>query len=120
MSHVDAMGTRFIDLSIRPALAGYADSVALIARLAHDLGMYGLRDAASDAAEAIAARHVALRSAVVEPSADEWDDALHDADYALALLEQHLYYATRGAWLGSPYNGFYVVAPTSWWDALEV
>ena len=120
MSHVDAMDARFIDLSIRPTLAGYADSASLIARLAHDLELYDLRDAAITASSAIESRRRELDAMRVEPSADVWDVALHRAEYALARLECRLSDETHGAWLGSPYDGFYVVAPTSWWDALEV
>ena len=120
MSRTDSTEYRSIDLSIRPALEGYADSASLIADVARDLGLSGLCDAAHDIAAAIDTRHVALRHAVVEPSADEWDDALCAADDEMLLLESRLLDETGGEWEGFPYSGHYVVAPASWWDQLEV
>lgn len=120
MSRTDSTEARSIDLSMRPALAGYAASASLIADVARDLGLFDLCHAAEDISAAIDTRHAALRSAVVEPSADEWDDALCAAADELFQLERRLYDETNGEWIGSPYSGHYVVAHSDWWDALEV
>lgn len=119
MPRTDSTEARSIDLSTRPALAGFAASASLIADVARDLRLSDLCHAANAAAEAIAARHAALRKAVAEPSADEWDDALFEADDAMFRLETRLSDETGGEWAGFPYCGSYVVAPASWWDALE-
>lgn len=120
MARTDSTEARSIDLSIRPVLVGYADSASLIADVARDLGLSDLCHAANDIAAAIYTRHAALRKAVVEPSADEWDDALFVADDEVSRLGDRLYDETGGEWAGFPYSGFYVVAPASWWDSLEV
>ena len=114
------MEARYIDLSMRPALEGYADSASLIAYVARDLGLSDLYDAANDVAAAIYTRHSKLRHAEVEPSADEWDDALFVAEDEVTWLERRLFDETGGEWISDPYSDFYVVAPESWWNALEV
>ena len=121
MSRTDSTEYRSIDLSIRPALEGYALSARLIADVARDLGLSDLCDAANDIAAAIDTRHLRLMSAPVEPSADEWEDALYVADDEMLLLESRLLDETGGEWEGFPYSGHYVVAPADWWDdTLEV
>ena len=122
MSHVDAMPTGYatIDLNTCMPLFGYQASASLIADVASYLGLTDVRDAANDTAAIISGLIHDLDTMPVEPSADEWDDALQDADWRLYQLEQRLYYATCGAWLASAYNGDYVVASSDWWDQLEV
>lgn len=120
MYTVGSTEARYIDLSIRPGLEGYADSASLIADVARDLGLSNLCYAANDLAETLDARHLQLMSAPFEPSADEWDDALCVADDELYRLESRLFDETGGEWVCSPHIGLYVVAPASWWDALEV
>ena len=122
MSHVDAMPTGYatIDLSTRTPLRGYQASASLIADVARYLGLTDLLDSADDTAALISGLIHDLNTMPVEPSADEWDDALAEADWRLYQLEQRLYDATGGTWFASAYEGSYVVAPADWWDALEV
>ena len=119
---VDAMPTGYatIDLSTSTPLFGYQASASLIADVARYLRLTDVQDAANDTAAIISGLIHDLDTRPVEPSADEWDDALQEADWSLYQLEQRLYYATCGTWLASAYNGDYVVASSDWWDALEV
>lgn len=120
MSHVDPTEARYIDLSIRSGLEGYMDSASLIADVASCLGHTDVRDAADEAAAIISGLIHDLDTMPVDPSADEWDAALQEADWHLYQLESRLCDATGGNWVCGPYSDLYVVAPASWWDALEV
>ena len=120
---VDAMPTGYatIDLSTITPLFGYQASASLIADVARYLGLTDLRNAADDTAAIISGLIHDLDTMPVEPSADEWDDALTEADWSLDQLEQQLYDETGGAWLAGAYEGDYVVASSDWWNAtLEV
>lgn len=121
MTHVDAMppGYVTIDLSTSTPLRGYQASASLIADVARYLGLTDVHEAANDTAATISGLIHDLNTKHVEPSAEDYDDALQEADWLLYQLEQRLFYATCGVWLASAHNGDYIVASSDWWDALE-
>lgn len=103
---------------------GYAPALELVGDVLELLGFAESAWTAWNYADDVRARYRALRTAEVEPTVREWEVADDYAESVLGECATMLTVASElspvRSWRADVYGNSFIVAPSEWWDALEV